>query len=139
MRSAARPKPIRTVFDQQYWEFARKGELRLQRCEPCGTHRYPPAPVCPHCLSDKFEWHTLSGRGRVVSWTRFHRQYFPSIPVPYVVVSVETEEGPMLIGNLVGDGSETPGFDMPVDAAFHTVDFDGEPWQLCQWQPRPPK
>ncbi|WOS65488.1 Zn-ribbon domain-containing OB-fold protein [Sinorhizobium fredii] len=136
---AARPKPIKSIFDRHYWEFARRGELRLQRCEPCGTYRYPPAPVCPHCLSGAFEWNAVSGRGRVVSWTRFHRPYFPSIPVPYTVVSVETEEGPMLIGNLVGAGSDTPEFDMPVEAIFEPVSFDGEPWQLCQWRQANPK
>ena len=41
----------------------------------------------------------LSGRGRLLSWTVFHRQYFPAAAVPYIVVAVETEEGPILVGN----------------------------------------
>ena len=134
----ARPNPQKSIFDKEYWAFARKGELRVQRCEPCGTHRYPPAAICHHCLSDAFEWSLLSGRGRLVSWTRFHRQYFATIPVPYTVVSVQTDEGPMMIGNLVGGTADAPEFDMPVEVVFQDVEFEGEPWQLCQWQPASP-
>jgi uncharacterized OB-fold protein len=133
--SVKRPQPRIGQNDRPYWQFAANDELRVQACSRCGHLRYPPGPVCPQCLAEETEWRLLSGRGRVVTWTTFHRAYFPDIPVPYTVVSVETVEGPLLIGNLVdGEGVE-PAVGLPVRAVFEDVLFGAEPGRLCQWAP----
>nr|WP_295466260.1 OB-fold domain-containing protein [Mesorhizobium sp.] len=130
-------RPLRRIgqYDLPYWDFAAKGELRVQACKSCGHLRYPPGPCCPRCLSEDTDWRKLSGRGRVVTWTIFHRAYFPEIPVPYTVVSVETEEGPLLIGNLVRAGDIQPAVGLAVTAVFEEFLFGAEPGRLCQWMP----
>lgn len=136
MTQLQRPLPRMSIFDRPYWDFVARGELRLQRCKTCGHLRYPPGPACPQCLSQEYAWTALSGRGRVLAWTVFHRQYFPQLPVPYTVLCVETEEGPMLIGNLVQAGPGELSHGMPVRAVFEQVAApDDASWWICQWAP----
>lgn len=130
-----RPRPLPGYHDRPYWEAASRGELCVQACRACGSLRYPPGPACPDCLSGDADWRHLSGQGRVVTWTTFRRAYFPDIAVPYTVVSVAADEGPMLIGNLVDFEGITPAIGLPVRAVFEDVVFDTEPGRLCQWTP----
>ncbi|WP_241267387.1 zinc ribbon domain-containing protein, partial [Streptomyces scabichelini] len=30
-----------------FWEYAARGELRIQACADCGELRFPPRPCCP--------------------------------------------------------------------------------------------
>jgi uncharacterized protein len=124
-----------SVFDTPYWAYAQQCELRLQRCGTCGHVRYPPGPVCPECLSDAFDWFALSGRGRVVTWTVFQRQYLPEFPVPFTVVSVATDEGPLLIGNLLNATVTRVQVGLPVRAIFEQVESQDGNWRICQWEP----
>jgi len=131
--STKRPEPWIGQYDRPYWKFAEQRELRVQACSRCGHLRYPPGPACPKCLSEETEWKQLTGRGRVVTWTTFQRAYFPDIPVPYTVVSVETEEGPLLIGNFIGADGVQPAVGLPVAAVFQDVLFGTGSGRLCQW------
>jgi uncharacterized OB-fold protein len=45
----------------------------------------------------------VSGRGEILSWTIFHKQYFDDHPTPYNVVAVKLAEGPIFTTNLLGD------------------------------------
>jgi uncharacterized OB-fold protein len=133
----SRPRPRPGIVDAPFWSYVEQGELRVQRCTGCKTLRYPPAAVCPECLAAEHEWTALSGQGTVVSWTVFHRAYFPGLPVPYTVVSVRTDEGPLLIGNLVRADGHLPRAGLPVRAVVEEVagDGDGDAWRLFQWEP----
>jgi uncharacterized OB-fold protein len=71
---SVRPLPVIGPDSAPFWEQARAGELRAQRCVECGSLRLPPGPVCPHCWAEAHEWVLLSGRGVVQSWVVFHRQ-----------------------------------------------------------------
>jgi uncharacterized protein len=133
--SAVRPKPAGTRCDEQYWSYAARDELRLQRCASCSHYRYPPADTCPQCLAGESEWHALSGKGTVAAWTIFHRAYFPDLPTPYAVVSVETAEGPLLIGNLINAGPAKPAVGMRVKAVFESVRLGETEARICQWEP----
>lgn len=120
---AQRPLPRITSDNRPFWDAAREHRLALPYCPGCRRHFYPIAPVCPHCLSDAIEWRDVSGRGRVSSWTVFHKAFFPFFEdrLPYAVVQVELEEGPRINGNLLDTpiGAITMG--MPVTVAFETV------------------
>lgn len=101
----ANSQPFITLLDEPMWDSIEKHQWALQSCSQCGTFRYPPAPICANCLSMSAEWKTLSGRGSIISWVVFHRQYFDDFPPPYNAVAVQLEEGPLVISNLEG---ETP-------------------------------
>ena len=98
----ARPVRAMDPYAEQFWAFTRERELRLQQCAACGKFRWPPGPTCDRCLSDDFTWAPLSGRATVLSWTTFHRGYFPEYPPPHTIVALELAEGPLFISFPVG-------------------------------------
>lgn len=131
-----RPEPRKNVYEAPFWESVQRHDLRLQRCAECAAYRYPPGPACPRCLSQEAEWAPLSGRGRLLSWVVFHRQYFPELPVPYLVAAVETFEGPILLANLVNLGQQRPRLDLPVRITYETAsNAAGQRWEIYQWEP----
>jgi hypothetical protein len=109
MTAYSKPLPRVTADNRPFWEAARGHQLALQRCADCGQFRYPPAPVCPECLSESAEWTPVSGQGIVSTFVVFHKRYFESFAadIPYNVVQVQLDEGPRLTANLV---------DVPIDA-----------------------
>jgi len=136
MSALQRPAPIMGVYEKPFWEALQKRELRLQKCTPCGHVWYPPGPVCPECLSDDWSFTPMSGRGRVIAWTEFHRQYFPEIPVPYLVVSVALDEGPLMIGNILDAAPGDLRLDLPVEVAFEPAQGKNGEWLIVQWRAR---
>jgi uncharacterized OB-fold protein len=96
------PRPVMGLYDKPMWESIDARGMKLQCCAECQTWLYPPAPVCPKCLSCELVWTPISGRGRIVSWVVFHRHYLPAYPPPYNAVAVRLDEGPTMISNLEG-------------------------------------
>lgn len=121
MSEAAWPQPRLSPSDRPFWEYARQRELRLQRCRDCGAWRFPPAPLCDQCLSPDVDWVAVSGRGTVYSWVVFHRQYFPALPPPYNVASIELVEGPLFIANLVNVAPADIAIGLPVRLTWRDV------------------
>jgi uncharacterized OB-fold protein len=116
-----RPLPEATPETREYWEGAKRGELRIQRCLSCGKAYFFPRPFCPFCSSTDVEWFTASGRGRLYSYVISQR---PAMGfqdwVPYVIAIVELDEGPRMMTNIIGV-EPTPAnlpVDMPVEVTF---------------------
>jgi uncharacterized protein len=130
-----RPQPRRGIYEVAFWQHVSNEDLRLQRCASCEQLRFPPAPVCPGCLSSQYEWAPLSGGGTVLGWTVFHRQYFPELPVPYAVVAVETDEGPLLVGGYVHAGERKPRVGERVRIVYEDVEGEPDNWKIYQWEP----
>ena len=130
-----RPEPRKNIYERPFWEFVQEHRLRLQRCSRCGSMRYPPAPVCADCLSDEYTWEPVSGRGTLLSWVVFHRQYFAELPTPYSVVAAELAEGPILIANLV-DPPGAPALGMSVTLTYERVRATAgdSHWWIYQWR-----
>jgi uncharacterized OB-fold protein len=88
-----------------FWEYAARGELRVQACGACGRLRFPPRPCCPHCQSFDGEWRLMSGLGRIWSYVIPHPPLLPAYAAlaPYNAIVVELAEDPLirLVGNLV--------------------------------------
>lgn len=116
---AERPFPIPDRDTAPFWEGAREGVLRIQRCAGCGRHVFYPRAVCPHCLSDRLDWVEASGRGTVHSYTIVHRtsEEFRA-EAPFPVALVDLEEGVRMMARL--DVAE-PRIGMPVKVAFKRV------------------
>lgn len=123
MFTIEKPLPEETEDSAPYWEGARQGELRMQKCLDCGHIRFPPSGMCPRCLSEKTEWRRLSGRGTVYSWIIVHKSQHPAFneDAPYNVVIVELEEGPRLHSQLVECSHEGIKIGMPVSAVFEKI------------------
>ena len=81
--ATTRPVRVMDPFAREFWEFTEKKELRMQQCSECKKLRWPAAAVCDKCLSPDYTWELVSGKGQVLSWIVFHRQYFPEYPAPH--------------------------------------------------------
>lgn len=92
-----RPQRRMDPYAEQFWEYTKNKEFRLQQCSECGKFRWPPAPACDRCLSEAFEWMTATGRGTLLSWVIFRRQYFHEYPSGHHAGLVELDEGPLFI------------------------------------------
>lgn len=114
-----KPLPMPTEESAPFWEGTRVGELRAQRCGDCGHLRWPPAVICPICLSGRHEWVRLSGRGRVFSWIVVHKSQHPAFwGDPFNVAIVELDEGPRLHTNLVDVDPAAIRIGLPVEVVF---------------------
>jgi uncharacterized protein len=118
-------------YDAPMWASIAEQAMKLQRCSNCGTFRYPPGPSCANCLSVEFTWEKLSGKGIVLSWTTFHRQYLPAYPVPYTVVAVQLTEGPILLSNVEQADVGKLKLDAPVEL-FYGTHPDGYALPRCR-------
>jgi uncharacterized OB-fold protein len=106
-----------------FFEGARNRQLVVQKCERCAKVRFPPAPICPECLSHDLRWTAVSGRGRVFSYSVMHRAYHPAFAnkVPYALVVIELEEGGKINSNVVGIEPHRLRCGMAVEVTFEQV------------------
>ena len=118
-----KPLPIPSELSRPFWEACRRHELLMQCCRSCGVFRFPPAVLCPECLSKEAEWKQSSGKGKIFSFVVFHRLYHPGFEgeLPYTVALIELEEGPRLVSNVVGCPPAAVACDMPVEVVFEDV------------------
>ena len=115
--------PIKNRDSVPYWDYLKKHEVHLQKCEDCGKYRFPPYPSCPYCGQMGGKWLPISGRGVVFSWIVVHQPLDPALAadVPFVVVYVDLEEGPRVVGRLKIDKDKVK-IGMPVIARYEDVD-----------------
>lgn len=120
MNDYAKPLPTITDENREFWEGAKRGKLRMQKCQECGHIRYPISHVCPKCLSYYFAWADLSGRGEVFSYVVFHQLYNKAFEkdIPYNVALVQLEEGPRMYSNIVGVDNDAVKIGDKVEAVF---------------------
>ena len=118
-----KPLPAPSAVSAPFWDGLKSGELRLQRCAECQHYVFYPRSVCPHCLSERLDWITASGRGKVYSCTIVRRAMNPAFAedVPYVFAIVELAEGPRITTNIVNCAPDDVRVDMPVKATYDNV------------------
>jgi len=102
-----------------FWQWCERGELRLQRCTGCGELSWPAVTACDNCGSQLLEWQRMSGRGRIVSWTTFERDYYGgAFPMPWTNILVELEEGPWFLSEPGDFEVDAIAFGMSVEVSF---------------------
>jgi uncharacterized protein len=124
MADYAGPLPVPSPETQPFWDAARRHQLALPFCRPCGRFFFFPRAACPGCLSAALEWRPVSGRGTLHTFTVVHRglKGFP-LGSPYVIAIVELAEGPRMMSNLVGVEPDPAKIriGMPVEVVFRDV------------------
>ena len=120
--STEKPLPRVSETTKPYWDAAREGRLRIQRCRACATWIHYPRAWCPACWSIDLEWQDASGRGRVVTYSIVHQAPFASYAgdAPYVLAVVRLDEGPQMMANLLEIDPKDVTIDMPVEVTFET-------------------
>ena len=132
-------EPLLPELDEDsapFWEGARRGELRLQRCTATGRLFFPPRPLSPFAPNSDPEWTAVSGNGTIWSFVVPHPPLLPGFSerAPYNVIVVALDEDPTIrmVGNLVSEaggaiGEIDPGtieIGAPVRVVFETVADD---------------
>ena len=106
-----------------FWTSGADGVLRILRCNNCHFYIHPPGPICPRCLSRDVVPQTVSGRGRVETFTNNYQQWIPGSE-PYVIAWVSLEEQPSvrLSTNLVDVEADDVRIGMEVAVEFEAVE-----------------
>ncbi len=128
--------PLPDVDDpvmRPFWEGAREGRLMLQRERATGRAHWPPKPMYWKG-GGRLEWFAASGRGRIYSYVVAHEPFLPAFRhlLPLVLVLVEVDEGPRLVGYMVHCRPEEMAFGMRVRAVFERLT---ERVTLPVWEP----
>jgi uncharacterized protein len=113
------PQP--SVEDREFWEGARRGELRIQHCTTCGKHQHYARMLCSHCGATTLEWVTASGHGTVYSYTVIRQNGVPPFNerVPFVVATVDLDEaGARIIAAMPSVDPDAARVGMRVEATF---------------------
>jgi len=124
---SSRPQIIRPVVSPDtafFWAGTAAGELRIQRCDDCGTLRHPPGPRCPSCGSLTAGHAVAAGTGEVYSYVVHHHPPVPGKKLPIVIALVQLPEGVRMVGELLGAGPDQVRIGLPVRAEFVRVDDD---------------
>jgi uncharacterized OB-fold protein len=128
-----RKRPDRTLGPghDEFWQQRLEGRLCLQRCDVCNELAWPVVKACEHCDSTDLPFKPLSGRGKVISWATFERDYYlAALPIPWDTILVELEEGPLFISNPHGFSWPDISANMPVRVAFIDVEDSAGPFRL---------
>lgn len=126
-----RPNRTLGLAHDEFWAWCDKGELRLQRCSFCSTLSWPVTNSCDSCGNSDLEWARMSGRGKVVSWCTFERDYYDNLlPIPWDTILVELEEGPLFVSNPGNFSDKDITFDMEVQLAFLECEDDAGSFRL---------
>lgn len=120
------PLPQPGLDNAPFYEAARRGELRFQRCSDCETFRHYPRPICPACQSQRYTWELSTGRGVVYTWTIVHGPTLPAFQdqLPYNIVDVLLDEGVHFQSQVLDCPPAEIHAGMPVQAVFVPVSED---------------
>ena len=119
----SRPAPEPTIDSKPYWDGLKERRLLLQQCGNCGLVRHYPRPMCAACHSLEVRWIESSRQGRLHSWTEVHHPFVPALrdEIPYVMATVELEEGVRLQCQMLGAEAAALRLDLPVEIVFREV------------------
>ncbi|MGD8417491.1 MAG: OB-fold domain-containing protein [Pseudomonadales bacterium] len=110
-----------------FFEGARDGKLRLQRCDACGAWAWPAITRCAECGSAAVSWAEASGKGTVYSHALLQRVYHPRHEghLPLILAQVDLAEGIRVMTNLVDVDPEVVRVGDAVVVAFETFPDGG--------------
>lgn len=100
--SEQRGAPAGDADSQPFWQSCARHAMELQRCDACAQFRYPPRPMCPHCLSDRATWTPVAGTGSVHVQLGVHPRARDAASEPYSLTMVQLDEGVRMWSNVVG-------------------------------------
>jgi uncharacterized OB-fold protein len=126
-------RPEGDLHSDAFWEGLRHRRVVVGRCLDCQRDFFPRLPTCPRCGGRHLVDETVSGSGTVYSWVRVHRPLSetPVVQTPYVVATVELDDGCRMFGRIEPHQSAAIG--LAVIATF--VDHDG--WTELAFAPGP--
>jgi uncharacterized OB-fold protein len=96
------------LYFKEYNEALKQNKILGLKCCACGAITVPPKMACRQCAGLDMEVVEVKGSGKIRTFTTvFVGAEGRESEVPYVLVIVELEEGPWLMGNLEGVDPKT--------------------------------
>ena len=88
---------------KEYNQALKENKLLGLKCQECGAITVPPKMACQKCTSPDMEIVELKGNGKIRTFTTVNvAPEGREGEVPYVILLVELDEGPWIMGNLTG-------------------------------------
>lgn len=107
--------------EAQYWHLLRQGAFMLQKSRSTGEFVHYPRLVAPKTGAQDLEWTPASGRGRVYSTTTMRLP--PKLGGDFNISAVDLEEGPRLVGRVLGVEPDQVRIGMRVHVCIERVNF----------------
>src|SRR5262245_28190576 len=84
-----------------FWDGCRERRLMVQRDSATGAFHWPPKPA--YWKGGRLEWMQTKGVGSIYTYVVGHQPFLPAFKhlLPLVMVVVELDEGPRLVGYLI--------------------------------------
>lgn len=96
------------LYFKDYNEALKQNKLLGLKCRACGAITIPPKMACRQCASPDMEVIEVKSDGKIKTFTTvFVGAEGRESEVPYIIVIVELEEGPWIMGNLEGIDPKT--------------------------------
>jgi uncharacterized OB-fold protein len=108
-----------------FWAGCREHKLLLQRERATGVVHWPPKPAYWKG-GGQLEWFEARGRGSVYSYVIAYEPFLPAFKalLPHIMVLVQLDEGPRLVGYMVDCPPDQMQFGMPVRVVFKQLTDD---------------
>ena len=120
-----KPLPEIDPINSQFFKGLSEDRLLIQKCTKCGNTQFYPKAICVKCYSVDLKWVKSSGEGKIYSFTEINRIIMNSKEfekeVPYVIASVELEEGVRLYGRILSENCKNVKIGDSVRAVFKAV------------------
>lgn len=101
------------LYFQDYNEALKQNKLLGLKCRACRAITVPPKMACRQCGAFDMEIIEVKGSGKIRTFTTvFVGAEGREGEVPYIIVMVELEEGPWIMGNLEGIDPKTASMEL---------------------------
>ena len=101
------------LYFKDYNEALKQNKLLGLKCRACGALTVPPKMTCRQCAGYDMEIVEVKGSGKIRMFTTvFVGAEGWESEVPYIIVMVELEEGPWIMGNLEGIDPKTASMEL---------------------------
>jgi hypothetical protein len=118
-----KPVPVIDADSAPYWEGAKQNKLMVQKDRKSGKCFLYSRRLAPGVDDSQVEWVEAGGKGRIYSFTVAHAPAGPAFKddVPYVIASIELDEGARVLANIVTDQPDSLAIGQRVEVLFDRV------------------
>ena len=103
--NVTRPIPVPNEWTKPFWESAKEGVLRMQRCQSCKRFQHPPYATCVNCISTDVRFEPVAGHGAIYAYTiMYHtgdKRFAAAVPYASIIVELDDAPGALLAANLL--------------------------------------
>jgi len=99
----------------------------IPQCSACERYVWYPEETCPHCGGSEIPWVSMSGRGRLYSWSEVKHPLYPPYAdqLPYVtgLVALDEDPGVRYVTRIVDSEPSALVIEMPMEVVFRELSF----------------